>query len=85
MYQRWYENGPLLLETTFQNGKLEGSHQWYENGQLQYEGTFQNEFGKDCTNYGTQMVNCNMKEHGETEKGKDCANNGIKMIDWRSK
>ena len=42
-YKSWYENGQLLVQTFYRDGKAEGECKWwYENGQLQEQEFYRN-------------------------------------------
>ena len=39
-YQRWYENGQLMLKQNYKNGKAHGEQKsWWPNGQLMMQGS----------------------------------------------
>lgn len=41
LWREWYENGQLMSEGTYEDGRLEGPYsEWYENGQKKFETTY---------------------------------------------
>ena len=67
--RRWYENGQLSSERTYENGKKHGfSKHWYENGQLRWERTFENGEKHGLQRYWDENGKLDFETHYENGK-----------------